>query len=216
MKKQFFTLIELLVVIAIIAILASMLLPALNKARDKAKGSACISNLKQLGMSYMYYSNDFDNFLIPFRNNNNDYTCKEWYNVLSVTGYLRPSCSVPPKAHVLWNCPAEPLHDGTHRDGESVTWTSMVDYATNDHITPRYPDKPFVKVLRISSPSTTFLLGDANNYRLEVSVLGNSTYVDYRHSGGMTLLFVDGHTSWTNSLPGAWQAIPWNGLYQYP
>ena len=83
-----FTLIELLVVISIIAILAGMLLPALGKARDKARGIKCVSNLSQIYKAYVFYSDDHKEYILPTCGEVNSWSGKSWTKRIEEGKYI--------------------------------------------------------------------------------------------------------------------------------
>lgn len=79
MKRKKFTLIELLVVITIIAILAAMLFPALNAAREKARTTVCLNNLKQWYLGFANYQDTFKDYLVGQKVGNATGTLVNWY-----------------------------------------------------------------------------------------------------------------------------------------
>lgn len=122
--KRLFTLIELLVVIAIIAILAAMLLPALSKARDKARDTKCINNLKQIGIAVGMYRSEFNGF----------YMKTAGYSATTTVNWPYFMCSnYLPSPRILF-CPAA---NGKVNVGSNVasmpTNYSTVDYGVSYH-----------------------------------------------------------------------------------
>lgn len=101
MKKKSFTLIELLVVIAIIAILAAMLLPALNQAREKARSTTCMNNLKQIGTSMLLYAQDNNNNWAP---THEAWGGRKWYDLVRKYGQLGKNVN---ESGSLFRCPSE-------------------------------------------------------------------------------------------------------------
>jgi prepilin-type N-terminal cleavage/methylation domain-containing protein/prepilin-type processing-associated H-X9-DG protein len=171
MKKNGFTLIELLVVVAIIAILAAMLLPALSRAREKARAASCMNNLKQISTAWFMYINDHDGYT-PWRS-----PYGYGFHVLVFTGYI------PEGNTEIFECP-------THKKIDTATQTiEGVKISRNYIISNR------IHINVIKSTSTAFLFMEA--FQGGASHSGTNqdnafSRIRWVHNGGMNTAFYDG------------------------
>lgn len=190
MKNQRgFTLIELLVVIAVIAILAGLLLPAINRAKQAAHSTACLNNLKQWGLATQLFAGD-NGDLLPKDGAPNGISIDEgWYNdlprVLGLPCYRempwRTNATLNP-GRSLWICPANPRRSNGN---------NLFHYCLNEHVNGRGAGNQ-IKLSSIPQPVRTVWLFD--NGKLAAVAQQNNVHTNL-HNHGANFTFLDGHSA---------------------
>ncbi|MCE5238908.1 DUF1559 domain-containing protein [bacterium] len=186
MARHGFTLIELLVVIAIIAILAAILFPVFAKAREKARQTACLSNVRQLGTAVMSYAQDYDEMIPPHDDGDSGITDWRWY-----TFQMRLNPYV--KNYQILKCPSDSGY--TAPPTASGRWWSYGFNAGELGYSG-------LALARAVVPAETLVLFDATEddggidgnddrpYQIPTDPMYNI------HNNGLNACFLDGHAKW--------------------
>ncbi len=206
-----FTLIELLVVIAIIAILAAILFPVFARARENARRASCQSNLKQIGLAVMQYSQDYDE-LYPYA---------PWGGGNAGTRALGLLTEPYHKSSQLWRCPSDSQSSGAVWTPNSVPagrypyqnvsygyniWYFSGPLNNNNPVSLAKPQNAAQLGLVMGSwGDNAFIIDnvDTQDYappaRIEGSLQSPNSNVREGHLGGGNFLYADGHVKWVKS-----------------
>lgn len=218
-RDKGFTLIELLVVIAIIGILAAILFPVFARARENARRSSCLSNLRQIGLAMTHYSQDYDETLVPAAVMGDDGNAVLWARILEP--YV--------KNVQLFNCPSESKvrYVGGSAGAQPYAYsysrpatTTCPGMNVGVHLGGGSAYKAGAKLAAIEEPTGTIAMVDAEYYltafirqptEAEVSSAGcpsdsDLTCVKARHLSTVATLFVDSHV----------KAMPWRSILSVP
>ncbi len=210
--KMGFTLIELLVVIAIIAILASLLLPALAHTKEMSKQTSCSSQQKQILIAFSMYAQDYNNFY-PALTDDASWSGRlpwpgQWFMQLCpYMGYQWAPGIRPAKfTNTVFVCPSAIAGQNADDMGNNVQlgigMSRMIPPVDPDYVVQyrNYPNSVLV-----TSPSTKLLIADARRYSLEgyweFSQPPPTCYALYRirHMKGAVIGYCDGHVEWLTS-----------------
>lgn len=223
-REHAFTLIELLVVIAIIAVLASLLLPALSRAKEKARTINCLSNQKQIALGYILYAGDNSDYL-PLAAHEGDAAPCQWFFEISpyIANRTASYTGLVAKANVV-ACPSARLEKVFPTNTPAAR--AYGGYGQNYVYLGYLTEAERVKISKVTKPTETCMNGDGLDpapglnwwnygylYPPSIPPWGTTKIIPYnRHGRGGNYSWVDGHvslTSWKIMSAGAHGKIDW-------